>query len=36
LLEEEGDDPICSDPQGTDRMAVHAQLLDAIATGFGL
>jgi predicted dienelactone hydrolase len=36
LLEEEGDDPICSDPEGTDRMAVHAQLLDAIATGLGL
>lgn len=36
LLEEEGDDPICSDPEGTDRAAVHQQLIDVISTGLGL
>lgn len=36
LLEEEQDDPICTDPEGTDRAAVHVQLIKAIAFGFGL
>lgn len=36
LLEEERDDPICSDPEGADRAAVHAQLIDTIAAGMGL
>lgn len=36
MLEEEGDDPICSDPEGTDRRATHERLLDAIAAGLGL
>ena len=36
LLQEEGDDPICTDPDGTDRAAVHGQLVDVIATGLGL
>lgn len=36
MIEEEGDDPICTDPQGTDRAAVHAQLIDAISAGLGL
>lgn len=36
LLQEEGDDPICTDPEGADRAAVHGQLIDAIATGLGL
>lgn len=30
LLAEEGDDPICSDPEGTDRQAVHERIIDAI------
>ncbi len=36
LLEEEQDDPICTDPSGTDRAAVHTQLIDEIASGLGL
>ncbi|MGK8236543.1 alpha/beta hydrolase family protein [Roseovarius sp. MS2] len=36
LLEEGGDDPICTDPEGADREAVHGQLVDAIAAGLGL
>ncbi|AUQ66111.1 alpha/beta hydrolase family protein [Phaeobacter inhibens] len=36
LLQEEGDDPICTDPEGADRDAVHDQLVDAIAAGLGL
>lgn len=36
LLQEEGDDPICTDPEGAGRAAVHGQLVDAIAEGLGL
>ena len=36
LLQQEEDDPICTDPDGTDRAAVHGQLVDVIATGLGL
>lgn len=36
LLEQYEDDPICTDPEGTDRAATHAQLIDAIALGLGL
>lgn len=36
LLEEERDDPICTDPEGTDRAAAHVQLIDAISFGLGL
>ncbi|GGK17575.1 alpha/beta hydrolase family protein [Salinarimonas ramus] len=36
LLAEEGDDPVCTDPPGTDRAAVHAAIIEAIATGFML
>ncbi|MGD1883328.1 MAG: alpha/beta hydrolase family protein [Paracoccaceae bacterium] len=36
LLEEEQDDPICTDPDGTDRAAAHVQLIDAIASGLDL
>jgi len=36
LLREEGDDPICTDPEGADRAAVHGQLVDVIAKGLGL
>lgn len=31
MLEEEGEDPICSHPEGTDRSALHARLVDASA-----
>ncbi|MGP6086413.1 alpha/beta hydrolase family protein [Antarctobacter jejuensis] len=36
ILEEEQDDPICTDPEGTDRGAVHAQILQAVAGFMGL
>ena len=36
LLADAGDDPVCTDPEGTDRAAVHAQVIDAIADHFGL
>ena len=36
ILEEEGDDPVCSDPEGADRDAIHAQMVSAIAEAFGL
>ncbi|WP_170432472.1 alpha/beta hydrolase family protein [Ruegeria arenilitoris] len=36
LLAEYQDDPICTDPEGTDRAAIHTQLIEAIATGLGL
>lgn len=36
MLEEEADDPICTDPAGTDRAATHQRLIDAIAVGLGL
>lgn len=36
MLEEERDDPICTDPEGTDRRVVHAQILDEIAAFMGL
>ena len=32
LLEEMDDDPICTDPVGTDRSLVHRQIADEIAT----
>ncbi len=32
ILAEEHDDPICTDPAGTDRDAVHAQIIARIAT----
>jgi hypothetical protein len=31
-----GEDPICSDPEGTDRSATHARLVDAIAMALKL
>lgn len=31
LLEEEEDDPICTDPAGTDRADIHRQIAEAIA-----
>lgn len=36
LLLEEGDDPICTDPEGADRAAVHGRLVEIIAEGLGL
>ena len=36
ILQEEQDDPVCSDPEGTDRAAVHQQIVDAIAGQLGL
>lgn len=31
ILESEGEPPICTDPPGTDRIKVHAQIIDMIA-----
>ena len=36
ILEAEQDDPVCTDPPGTDRQAVHALIVDTIAKGLGL
>ncbi|WP_375261357.1 alpha/beta hydrolase family protein [Palleronia sp.] len=36
LLQAEGDDPICADPEGTDRAVAHLRLIDAVASGLGL
>ncbi|WP_372572645.1 alpha/beta hydrolase family protein [Ruegeria jejuensis] len=36
MLEDYGDDPICTDPEGADRAAVHSELIDAIASGLDL
>ena len=36
MLAEEGDDPICTDPEGVDRAAVHGELVDVIAASLGL
>lgn len=35
MLEEEGEDPICTDPAGAVRSEVHDQLIDTIATALG-
>lgn len=36
ILKEENDDPVCTDPPGTDRAAVLEQIINATATHFGL
>ena len=36
ILKEEGDDPVCTDPKGTDRAAVHATIINEIAGELGL
>lgn len=36
ILEAEHDDPVCTDPAGTDRADVHGAILDAIAARLGL
>ncbi len=35
MLAEEGDDPVCTDPAGTDRDAVHAQVIEQMAIFVG-
>lgn len=36
ILMEEGDDAVCTDPSGTDRAAVHAAIVEAMARHLGL
>jgi predicted dienelactone hydrolase len=36
ILEAEQDDPVCTDPSGTDREAVHAEIIDVVAETLGL
>ena len=36
ILAEEKDDPVCTDPAGADRAAIHAQVLTAASAFFGL
>ena len=36
ILEEENDDPVCTDPTGADRAAIHAQVLAATRRHLGL
>lgn len=36
ILEAEQDDPVCTDPPGTDRAAVHTAIVDALAARLGL
>lgn len=36
ILIEEEDDPVCTDPAGTDRESVHAEIIDAMAKQLGL
>lgn len=36
LLEAEQDDPVCTDPEGSDRATIHAEVIDAVARFLGL
>lgn len=36
ILKEENDDPVCTDPTGADRAAIHKQVIDSIAAKLGL
>ena len=36
ILEAEGDDPVCTDPDGTDRAGVHAAIVDRLAADLDL
>lgn len=36
ILEDENDDPVCTDPVGSDRATVHDAVIDLIATDLGL
>ncbi len=36
MLAEEGEDPICTDAEGTDRATLHRQVIEDVATALGL
>jgi len=36
ILEAENDDPVCSDPAGTDRAAVHSAIIEAMSEALSL
>lgn len=36
ILADEGEDPICDDPLGADRVSIHGEMLDAVAAFIGL
>ena len=36
ILKEENDDPVCTDPEGADRKAIHAELLEMFSAHIGL
>lgn len=36
ILEEEKDDPVCTDPKGTDRAALHQKIIEVMAAKLGL
>ena len=36
ILREEGDDPVCDDPKGTDRDSIHRRIVQAISAHLGL
>lgn len=36
ILERVGDDPVCTDPEGTDRQQAHSQMIDILAKKIGL
>jgi predicted dienelactone hydrolase len=36
ILEDENDDPVCTDPAGADRVAIHAAVIAAVAGHLGL
>lgn len=36
ILLEEGDDPVCTDPEGADREAIHAEILATMEADLGL
>lgn len=36
ILEAEGDDPVCTDPDGADRADIHAQVIDLMVSALGL
>lgn len=36
ILKEEDDDPVCTDPEGTNRYQVHLQIIDRLARDLGL
>lgn len=36
ILKDEGEDPVCDDPPGADRAAIHKEIVDRIAATLGL